>query len=65
VETNLVHQSGNAVLESLGESGQGMEIVSLVGIHNTLGTDSSLVSFAVGVDLLMRMLLAMKNPGGR
>jgi len=36
-----------------------------VGIDNTLGTDGSLVSFAVRVDLKMRMLLAMKNPGGR
>jgi len=41
-----------------------MEIVSLVGIHNTLGTDSSLVGLAVRVDLKMRMLLAVKNPGG-
>jgi len=64
LEANLVHQSGNGVFESLGEGGEGMEIVSLVGIHNTLGTDSSLVSLTVGVDFLMRMLLAMKNPRG-
>jgi len=65
MEANLVNQSGNGVLESLGGGGEGMKIVSLVGIHNTLGTDSSLVSLAVRVDLILRMLLAMKNPGGR
>ena len=65
LKTNLIHQSGNGVLESLGGGGEGMKIVSLVGIHNTLGTDSSLISLAVGVDLKMRMLLTVKNPGSR
>ena len=65
LKTNLIHQSGNGVLESLGEGGEGMKIVSLVGIHNTLGTDSCLVSLAVRVDLILRMLLAVKNSGGR
>jgi len=37
----------------------------LVGIKSALGTDGGLVSFAVRVDFKMRMLLAMKNPGGR
>jgi len=31
---------------------------------STLGTDGGLVSFAVRVDFLVGMLLAMKNPGG-
>ena len=62
---NLVHQSGNAVLESLGESGQQGKFVPLMEFHNTLGTDGSLVSLAVRVDFLVRMHLAMKNPGGR
>jgi len=64
-ETNLVHQSGKTVLESLGESGQQGKFVPLMGFDGTLGTDRSLVSLAVRVDLKMRMLLAMKNPGGR
>jgi len=65
MEANLVHQSGNGVLESLGEGGEGINIMSLVGIKSALGTDSSLVSLAERVDLILRMLLAMKNPGGR
>jgi len=62
---NLVHQSGNAVLESLGEGGQQVKFVPLMEFNDTLGTDSSLVSLAVRVDFLVRMLLAVKNPGGR
>jgi len=62
-ETNLGNQSGNGVLESLGDVSQGMEIVSPVGIHNTLGTHGSLVSLAVGVDFILRVFVAMKNPG--
>jgi len=65
VETNLVHQSGNGVLESLGDVDQAIDIMSTVKIHSTLGADSSLVSFAVGVDLILGVFLAMKNSGGR
>jgi len=65
VEANLVHQSGNGVLESLGDIDEKVDIVSSMGFDGTLGTDGGLVSFAVIVDLKMRMLLAMKNPGGR
>jgi len=36
-----------------------------MGFDGTLGTDSSLVSLAERVDLKMRMLLTMKNPGLR
>ena len=32
-----LHQSGNGVLESLGEGGEGVNIVSLVGIKSALG----------------------------
>jgi len=39
--------------------------MSTVEVHSALGTDGSLVSFAVGVDLILRMPLAVKNPGGR
>jgi len=65
LEANLVHQSGNGVLESLGEGGEGINVMSLVGIKSALGTHRSLVSLAVRVDLILRMLLTMKNPGGR
>ena len=65
LETNLVHQSGNGILESLGDVDQASDIMSTVEIHSTLGTDGGLVSFAVRVDFLVRMLLAVKNPGGR
>jgi len=64
-ETNLGHQSENSVLEFLGDVDKAIDIMSTVEIHSALGTDSSLVRFAVGVDLKMRMLLTMKNPGGR
>jgi len=64
LKTNLIHQSGNGVLESLGEGGEGINIMSLVGIKSALGTHRSLVSLAVRVDLILRMLLAMKNPRG-
>jgi len=64
-ETNLVHQSGNAVLESLGEVSEVSNVMAHVRVDKTLGTDSILVSLAVRVDFLVRMLLAMKNPGGR
>ena len=63
-EANLVHQSGNGVLESLGKVGEVSNVMTHVRVNNTLGTEGSLVSFAVRVDLKMRMLLAMKNPGG-
>ena len=63
MEENLVHQSGNGVLESLGDVDQASDIMSTVEIHSTLGTDGGLVSFAVRVDFLVGMLLAMKNPG--
>ena len=36
-----------------------------VRVNNTLGTEGSLVSFAVRVDLKMRVFLAIKNPGSR
>ena len=62
---NLVHQSGNGVLESLGDIDEKVDIVSSVGFDGTLGTDRCLISFTEGVDLLMRMLLTVKNPGGR
>jgi len=65
METNLVHQSGNGILESLGDVDQASDIMSTVEIHSTLGTDSSLVSLAVRIDFKMRMLLTMENPGGR
>jgi len=65
LETNLVHQSGNGVLEALGDIDQAINIMTTVEIDNTLCTDSGLVSFAVRVDLILRMLLAVKNPGGR
>ena len=39
--------------------------MSSMGFDGTLGTDGGQVSFAVGIDFLMRVLLAMKNPGGR
>jgi len=64
LKTNLVHQSGNGVLESLGDVDQASNIMSTVKIHGALRTNRSLVSFAVRVDFKMRMLLAMKNPGG-
>ena len=64
METNLVHQSGNAVLESLGDVDQAINIMSFMKIDGALCTDSSLVSLAVRIDFLMRMLLAVKNPGG-
>ena len=63
-KTNLMQQSGNGVLESLGDVDQATNIMTYVGIHDTLGTHGSLVSLTVGVDFLMRMLLAMKNPRG-
>ena len=63
LESNLVHQIGNSVLESLGDVDQATNVMTNVGIDDTLGTDSSLVSLAVGVDLILRMLLAVKNPG--
>jgi len=63
-ETNLVHQSGNRVLESLGDVDEKVDIMSSMGFDGTLGTDSSLVSLAVGIDLLVRMHRATKNPGG-
>ena len=44
---------------------RGINIMSLVEIKSALGTHRSLVSFAVRVDFLVRMLLAVKNPGGR
>jgi len=65
IETNLIHQSGNGVLESLGEGSEVSNVMAHVRIHNTLGTDSILVSLAVRVDFLVRMHLAVKNPGGR
>ena len=64
-KTNLGHQSGNGVRESLGDVDEATNVMTNVEIDNTLGTDGSLVSFAVRVDLKMRMLLAMKNPEGR
>jgi len=39
--------------------------MSLVGIKSALRTDSSLVSLAERVDFILRVLLTMKNPGGR
>jgi len=39
--------------------------MSFVKIDGALGTDSSLVSLAVRVDLKLRMPLAVMNPGGR
>ena len=65
MEANLVHQSGNSVLESLGKVGEVSNVMAHVRVNNTLGTDSCLVSFAVRVDLILRVLLAVKNPGGR
>jgi len=38
--------------------------MSTVEIHSALGTDGSLVSLAVSVNLVLRMPLAVKNPGG-
>ena len=65
LKTNLIHQSGNGVLEPLGDVNQATNIMTNVGIDNTLRADSSLVSLAVRVDFLVRMLLAVKNSGGR
>jgi len=65
LETNLVHQSGNGVLEFLGDVDQTIDIMTTVEIYSTLGTDSCLISLAVGVDFLVGVFLAMKNPGGR
>ena len=62
---NLVHQSGNGVLEFVGDVDQAIEVVSFVEIDNTFSADRCLISFTEGVDLLMRMLLTVKNPGGR
>jgi len=47
LEANLVHQSGNGVLESLRDAQQSNKVMSLVEIDNTFSADSSLVSFAV------------------
>jgi len=63
LESNLVHQSGNGVLESLGDIDEKVDVMSSMRFNGTLGTDGSLVSLAVGVDLKVRMLLAVKNPG--
>ena len=63
-KTNLMQQSGNGVLESLGDVDQATNIMTYVGIHDTLGTHGSLVSFAVRDNFLVRMHLAMKNSGG-
>ena len=65
LETNLVHQSGNGILESLGDVDQASDIMSTVEIHSTLGADSSLVSLAVRVNLKLGVFLAMKNSGSR
>jgi len=65
LETNIVHQSGNGVRESLGDVNKAIDLMSFVEIDNTLGADSCLVGLAVRVDFLVRMLLAVKNPGGR
>jgi len=64
-ETNLVHQGGNSLLESLGDVDQAIEVMSFVEIDNTLSANRCLVSFAIRVDLLVRMLLAVKSPGSR
>jgi len=64
-KTNLVHQSGNGVLEFLGDIDEKVDIMSSMGFDGTLGTNSSQVSFAVGVNLVLRMLLALENPGCR
>ena len=58
-ETNLVHQSENGVFESLGDVDQAIDIMSFIKIDGALGTDGGQVSFAVRVDLTLRMLLAM------
>jgi len=48
-KTNLVHQSGNGVLEFLGDIDEKVDIMSSMGFDGTLGTNSSQVSFAVGI----------------
>ena len=63
MEENLVHQSGNGVHESLGDIDEKVDVMSSMGFDSTLGTHRGLVSLAVGVDLKMRVLLAVKNPG--
>jgi len=65
LQTYLVHQSGNGVLESLGDIDEKVDVMSSMGFDSTLGTHRGLVSFAVGVDLILRVLLTTKNPGGR
>jgi len=65
MESNLVNQSGYGVLETPGDIGKAIDIMSFMKIDGTLGTNSSQVSFAVGVDLKLRMPLAVKNPGRR
>ena len=65
MNTNLVHQGGNRVLESLGDVDEKVDIMSFMEIDGALGTDGGLVSLAVGVDFKVRMLLTVKNPGSR
>ena len=47
MESNLVNQSGYGVLETPGDIGKAIDIMSFMKIDGALGTDSILVSFAI------------------